>query len=106
MEPVQPSIEVQNSIPEVPVSPVGPTIAAVNPTPIMSIPDDTIIETNEVGNQVPIQNNSMNKGAQFRQVINLIISCSSEIEKLGYFIDVDEIDLSNKYQVTFRIDKE
>jgi len=67
-----------------------------------NIPDDTIVETT---NQQPI-NPVVNDGVKFRQVINLIRGCASEIEKLGYFIDVDEIDLSNKYQVTFRINKD
>ena len=42
----------------------------------------------------------------FRQVINLIRNCAAEIERLGYYVDVDEMDLENNYQVTFKIDKE
>ncbi len=42
----------------------------------------------------------------FRQVISLIRNCAAEIEKLGYYVDVDELDLDENYQVTFKINKE
>ena len=87
--------------------------------PIMNIPDSDIIETsatdNSQINEGPIINNEntgiheepvINGVKDFKQVLNLIRNCSSEIEKLGYFVDVDEADMGNSYQVTFRINKE
>ena len=88
-------------------------------SPIMNIPDSDIIETsatdNSQINEEPIINNEntgineapvVNGVKDFKQVLNLIRNCSSEIEKLGYFVDVDEADMGNSYQVTFRINKE
>ena len=88
-------------------------------SPIMNIPDSDIIETsatdNSQINEGPIINNEnngineepvVNGVKDFKQVLNLIRNCSSEIEKLGYFVDVDEADMGNSYQVTFRINKE
>lgn len=106
VEPVQ-AAPIQNNIPEVPVSQVQPSMQAAMPsTPIMNIPDDNIIETNNQVSPDPSMNTNFNKMANFRQVINLIRNCANEIEKLGYFIDLDEIDLNDKYEVTFKIDKE
>ncbi len=51
---------------------------------------------------VPEAPNSHN----FREVINLIRQCADQVEKLGYYIDVDELDLENSYQVVFKIDKQ
>ena len=51
---------------------------------------------------VPEAPNSHN----FREVINLIRQCADQVEKLGYYIDVDELDLENSYQVVFKINKQ
>ena len=42
----------------------------------------------------------------FKEIINLIRSCSDQIEKNGYKIEVEEYDLANLYQVVFKIDKQ
>ena len=80
----------------------NPQAEMMNPgMPPLNIPNDDIIEdTNFV--------NSMLPGGEkdFKQVLNIIRNCSSEIEKLGYFIDVDEVDNGDSYQVTFKINKE
>ena len=41
----------------------------------------------------------------FKEVINAIRECSSKIEQYGFKIDVEEFDLSNMYQVIFKIEK-
>lgn len=43
--------------------------------------------------------------SDFKMVINTIRNCAETIEKYGYKIDVEEIDLENDYQVIFKIDK-
>ncbi|MFA5603892.1 MAG: ParB/RepB/Spo0J family partition protein [Bacilli bacterium] len=48
-----------------------------------------------------IENNSGN----FQEVIMYARSCGKKIEELGYFIDVDEVDFGDKYQITFKISK-
>ena len=41
----------------------------------------------------------------FKEVINAIRECSSKIEQYGFKIDVEEYDLTNLYQVVFKIEK-
>lgn len=89
-------------LPGIPGAPLENFNSGVN----MNIPDDNILEENTSSVQTPEQvNNTLDTSANFRQVINLIRNCASEIEKLGFYIDTDEIDLGEKYQVTFKIDK-
>ena len=53
-----------------------------------------------------IQAEPMTKFASdFKMVINTIRNCAVTIEKYGYKIDTEEIDLENEYQVIFKIDK-
>ncbi len=103
-EPILTPDEIQTPIlPGIPGAPAAtPTEPAVN----MNIPDDSILE--ETPNmQTPEQiNNKLDNSANFRQVINIIRNSVSEIEKLGFYIDTDEIDLGDKYQVTFKIEKQ
>lgn len=75
------------------------------------IPTPDIIETaSEPVSKPSMMDNNVKAvstpGNSFRDVINLIRNCASEIERLGYYIDVDEIDLDKNYQVTFKINKE
>lgn len=43
--------------------------------------------------------------ADMKTVINTIRDCAATIERFGYKVDTDEIDLSDTYEVTFRIEK-
>ena len=54
---------------------------------------------------MPQQSNVSPSKANFKEVINAIRDCSKKIEQYGYKIDLEEYDLSNIYQVVFRIDK-
>ena len=47
----------------------------------------------------------VNSRPEFKDILNLIRNLSSQIEKLGYSIDTEEIDLEGSYQVIFNIDK-
>ncbi len=54
----------------------------------------------------PIQTQTVSKAVvDMKTVINTIRNCAETIEKYGFTIDVDEIDLENIYQVTFNINK-
>lgn len=43
--------------------------------------------------------------ADMKTVINTIRNCATTIEKFGYKVETDEMDLTDTYEVTFRIDK-
>ena len=43
---------------------------------------------------------------EFKKILSLIRELSETIEKCGYEIDTDEIDLQDKYQVIFNINKQ
>lgn len=43
--------------------------------------------------------------ADLKTVINTIRECAATIERFGFTIDTEEIDLEDSYQVTFKIDK-
>jgi ParB family chromosome partitioning protein len=51
------------------------------------------------------KNNEKFVTADMKTVINTIRECAATIEKFGYKIDTDEIDLPNAYEVTFHIEK-
>lgn len=51
------------------------------------------------------KNNERYVTADMKTVINTIRDCAATIEKFGYKIETDEIDLADSYEVTFKIDK-
>ena len=74
--------------------------------PIQAAPEPIIVSNND--NQFdPIMPEISNKEPtlDFKTIINLIRQCSQTIEKCGYRIDTDEVDMGGRYQVTFTIDK-
>ena len=84
-------------------------------TTINNIPDSTIINDN-LTQQVNLgQENSANladsqevnsqQNISFSKIVKRLRECADEIEKNGYFVNVDEIDLGNQYKVTFTIEK-
>ena len=99
----------QNMVPEDLNGISNPQAGITNPgMPILNIPDSDILESSNdvspIDNAMPLS--SVDGEKDFKQVLDLIRNCSSEIEKLGYFIDVDEMDQGDSYQVTFKINKE
>lgn len=56
--------------------------------------------------EVPIpQTNQRFVTADMKTVINTIRDCAATIEKYGFKIETEEIDLEDSYEVTFKIDK-
>ncbi|MDD2518311.1 MAG: ParB/RepB/Spo0J family partition protein [Bacilli bacterium] len=47
----------------------------------------------------------VNNPGNFQEVIMYARNCGKKIEELGYFIDVDEVDFGDNYQITFKISK-
>jgi len=74
---------------------------------ITNIPDSEILEnpvSNTMNNNMASNNMTVSNN-NFIEVVRLIRNLADEIEKLGYKIDVDEIDLGNIYQANFKINK-
>ena len=88
--------EVNNNVP------VTPNIEV----PVQQI-NEPIIVSNDDNQFDPIMPEQQNNQPtlDFKTIINLVRQCSQTIEKCGYKIDTEEIDMGEKYQVTFTIDK-
>lgn len=71
----------------------------------LSIPDADIIETPNTPMDNSMAMPPMEGEKDFKQVLDLVRNCSSQIEKLGYYIDVDEADMGDSYQFTIRVNK-
>ena len=85
---------------EVTVSPVDPVV------PEFKMPEPIIVtDYSKQYDPVMPQYGTVPSAVDFKEVINAIRECSSKIEKFGFKIDVEEIDLSNLYQVIFKIEK-
>ena len=108
----------QSPVNEVQATPVNmetensamPTYDNVN-----NIPDTTIYQEKPVGDASTMASSmaepvkvapAPQNNAHFAQVVRLIRDCANEIGKYGYKVNLDELDLGNKYQVSFTIDKE
>ena len=76
---------------------IGPTSNDVQPT--VSVEDTSIpeLQQNDVLEVQPQKN--------LMQALDLVRNCGKQLEELGFKVNLDEIDLSNTYQVTFNIEK-
>ena len=116
--PVNPMPANQSPVNEVQATPVNmetengamPTYDNVN-----NIPDTTIYQERPVSDASTMASSmaepvkvapAPQNNAHFAQVVRLIRDCANEIGKYGYKVNLDELDLGNKYQVSFTIDKE
>lgn len=75
----------------------------------MNIPSSDIIEESNMPSMATTDVKTVqpsNDAHRLMQAINLIRNCSKEIENLGFYVDVDEINLDDFYQVTFKINKD
>ncbi len=54
---------------------------------------------------LPVSNTIATPTIDFKHILNLIRNLNNEIEGYGYKIDTEEIDLEDKYQVIFNIEK-
>lgn len=82
-----------------------------NPSSGESISNNYVMSSNvkldedgEIKVELP-QNNQKFVTADMKTVINTIRDCAATIEKYGFKIETEEIDLENSYEVTFKIDK-
>ena len=116
--PVNPMPANQSPVNEVQATPVNmetengamPTYDNVN-----NIPDTTIYQERPVSDASTMASSmaepvkvapAPQNNAHFAQVVRLIRDCANEIGKYGYKVNLDELDLGNKYQVSLTIDKE
>ena len=116
--PVNPMSANQSPVNEVQATPVNmetensamPTYDNVN-----NIPDTTIYQERPVSDASTMASSmaepvkvapAPQNNAHFAQVVRLIRDCANEIGKYGYKVNLDELDLGNKYQVSLTIDKE
>lgn len=110
-----------NQIPNVPIESVD---NGANPTmnqyPYQQVTNEPTINSNqslvEIGGngmiteepvlQPVMQVDKQPKKADLKEAILLIRNCADKIERMGFTIDVEELDFENSYQVSFRIDKQ
>ena len=79
------------------------TFASTQNRPYMM--DDSVKFDEEGEIEVAIPNNEPTVQVSMKEVINTIRNCSNQIEKFGYKIETEEIDLPDSYEVTFKIKK-
>ena len=93
----QPDNSFNSSMPQQPESTEQP----------VQIPEPIIITdySKQYDPVMPEQSQPETPKISFREVINLIRECSDKIESYGFKIDVEEYDLTNMYQVIFKIEK-
>ena len=73
-------------------------------TPIPEVKVDTPVLTEEVPSveASPVQEETQ---VNLMKALDLIRDCGKQLEAMGYKVNLDEIDLSNNYQVTFNLEK-
>ncbi|MBQ9072181.1 MAG: ParB/RepB/Spo0J family partition protein [Bacilli bacterium] len=81
-----------------------------NPQPTMpefKMPEPIIVTdySKQYDPVMPPSPENITPTVDFKEVINAIRECSSKIEQYGFKIDVEEYDLTNLYQVIFKIEK-
>lgn len=82
--------------------------ASIQPEPVQEEPviqsqPITFDDMGEIEVKVPGQDEQ--PVVDLKTVINTIRECAAQIERFGFNIDTDEVDLPDSYQVTFKIDK-
>lgn len=105
-QPQVPEVNTQSN-----VNPNASNIGNIPTVDVIETEDDVQPNIQSAGMQTNVaavnsENNVSNGNMNFRRAIEIIRRCSQEIEDLGFYIDVDELDLEDKYQVTFKIDKD
>ena len=82
-------------------------LPSINQNELFETATEPIITTDYNYQYDPVMPKNKNKVSKvdFREIINLIRSCSEQIEKSGYKIEVEEYDLTNLYQVVFKVEK-
>jgi len=107
------TIPVQNPVPEVaPAMDInnqanGTMVQDPNPIPEFQMPEPIII-TDYNKEYDPVMPQAVEQPQQqmsINEVINAIRECANKIEAYGFKMDVEEYDLTNIYQVIFKIQK-
>ena len=85
----------------------GPKVSENSSIPEFKMPEPIIVTdySKQYDPVMPQAQQAITPKVDFKEVINAIRECSSKIEQFGYKIDVEEYDLSNLYQVVFKIEK-
>ena len=88
-----------------------------NVQPVSSIPSSEIINDftspglntsnplNNLGDAVTNVLPAENKISDFGNIVQKLRDCADEIEKLGHYVNLEEVDLGNQYKVIFTFDK-
>lgn len=63
------------------------------------------IELNTIGEELPVPTLKVSENKNLMEALNIVRSCSKNLEDLGFIIDVEEIDFESMYQVIFKIKK-
>ncbi len=88
-----------------------------NNIPDVNIYNDNNIQPVSGGENVITDNNSLNSLdgnvvtespniPNFAKIVKMLRDCADEIQRNGYYVNVDEMDMDGKYKVIFTIDKE
>jgi len=88
------SLENSNSIPFTPIQPIS------------NLSDVNYDEPSTISSGIVQPIKTVNSQANFSQVVKILRDCANQIEQLGYYINVDEMDLGNQYKTTFTINKD
>lgn len=93
--PIEQSVENVTTVEE-PVIPIMPTIEEEPIIPsVAAVEEEPVIPTPEI-----------NTGSKnIMKAVNIIRDAVEELNRLGYMVDVDEIDLESMYQLIIKIDK-
>lgn len=95
--PAKPVMPQTNNIPDVDIIADNNINDYIAPTPT----GDSTIAASMSQSIKPVNNH-----AHFAQIVKMLRDCADKIEQEGYFVNVDEMDLNDKYKVTFTINKE
>lgn len=109
VEPVMPTPNVEQSAPVEPIMPEVPAFNFNFDAPVTPVQEsvevapavESVPNTQNIVLDQPVATSTSN----VRMAIDLVRNCASQLEALGYKIDLEEFDLENTYQVIFKIEK-
>ncbi len=93
-EPIQPTPVVEQ--------PVQPTIPTFGETSVETM--NTFQNVQDTQNMIQPEP-MVTETSNLKSVLDLIRNCATQVEALGYHMDIEEYDLENMYQVIFKINK-
>lgn len=63
------------------------------------------VQFNTIGEELPVPTLKSPENKNLMEALNIVRSCSKNLEDLGFIIDVEEIDFESMYQIIFKIKK-